>query len=133
MEFFYSDQIIDQDGDTYYGYVCTVTSGDVSKAETSFLKYNDKKGPIYAKDPKKEPSFSHFCALFFSGGYDWDDAWQFTDFPYTIPSLFVCTNKTVAERLYKFLQPLEYHDTFNQRYMGVVLRGKEVLVYSGDY
>lgn len=129
MEFFYDDNLCDGCG----GYVCRVTSSDVSKAETSYLKYKTKKGPIYEKDTEKEPSFSHFCALFFGGKYDYEDAWAFTNFPYKIPNLFVCTHKTVAERLFKFLKPLAYHNRFTQCYRYVALNGKEVEVYSGDY
>lgn len=129
MKFYYDDNLFGGNG----GYVCNITSADIAKAKGEFSKYKSKVGEIYKIDPNKMPEFSHFCAIFFGKEYDWSDDLQYTDFPYTIPDLFICTNKSVAENLFNFLKPLEFHDRIQQTYRTIEQEGKCVKILLGDY
>lgn len=111
--------------------VCEVTASDVEKAKKEWDKYRQGKGEAYKHEPKKEGTFSRFCAIFF--GTLNEDAWEWTDFPYSIPDRIICTNKNVAQRAYEFLKPLDYHNTFHQTYRTVNLEKNIIDIVSGDY
>lgn len=108
---------------------------DLGRAEKALSKYMNRKGPVYEEDPKKEPNFKRFCAIYFTAGTDFIDyeAFRYTDFPYLIPDVFLGTNKNVLSRIFTFLKPMEYHDIYNQVYCDVSMENNSVFVKFGNY
>lgn len=107
-----------------------ISAKDVQRAVKEFDRYMNCKGDTYAKDSHKVPTMREFFKLYFGEVVDYNMYYGET---YLVPSRFVCTNKTVAQKLYELLGALQYHDTYNQVYCDVSIEKNIVYVVYGDY
>ena len=110
---------------------CKVTSADVDRAMREYNRYMKKRGYVYSLDPHKEGNMERFCHIYF-GQFD-ADRWDYSEIPFYLPDVFVCTNKNVAHKMAEFLKPLEYCDNYIQCARDIEVDGKCVHIINSDW
>lgn len=121
---------VEENDGMYNEIICKVSTKVLERAKKEFNLYLSQKGETYELDTHKNGNLRRFCKFFF-GKFDEDFYYGYGEIE--SPTVYLCTNYKVAEKLYQFLKPLEYFDVIAKHGCCVERENKKVFVHDYDH
>ena len=105
-----------------------VNNADVNDFINQLNLRKEKKGEFCIRGECVK-SLYDCMSIFFGDPFEYD---EYNGMPFA-PVAFICSNSTVANKLYSVIKSIKYHDTFRQSWRDVILSDRYIFIDNGDY